>query len=183
MALSCVTMEMRSGRRCPDVPSGQLVCITFLSRPFHQLPAPMVHSVRLSHETQRYWVQIPAGSDVCHRGFAYKVLESVNRHGVCSAVCTVRAEQEQSRAEQSRAGQSKAEQDRAGQSKTEQGRAGQSRKEKRIWSELNKQSMAAQAEQMRPLVSVTFLSQGDDLLTRTYFETVLCKAKTNLLST
>ena len=41
---------------------------------------------RLSLETQRYWVQIPAGSNVCHRSFAYTVLQTVQRPGVCSAV-------------------------------------------------------------------------------------------------
>ena len=34
--------------------------------PFLSRPAPVAHSVRLWLETQRYWVRIPAVSDVCH---------------------------------------------------------------------------------------------------------------------
>ena len=35
---------------------------------------------------QRHWVQIPAGSSVCHRGYAYTVLQTVQMHGVCGAL-------------------------------------------------------------------------------------------------
>ena len=37
---------------------------------------------------QSYWVRIPAGSDVCHRGCAYRptVFQTVQRPVVCSAV-------------------------------------------------------------------------------------------------
>ena len=46
----------------------------------------MAHSVRLWLETQKYWVRIPAGSDICHRGCAYIVLQAVQRPGVLSVV-------------------------------------------------------------------------------------------------
>ena len=45
----------------------------------------MAHSYRLELVTWRYQVQIPAGSDICHRGCAYTVLQTVQRPGVCSA--------------------------------------------------------------------------------------------------
>ena len=41
------------------------------------LAALMDHSVQLWLETQRYWFRIPAGSDVCHQGCAYTVLQTV----------------------------------------------------------------------------------------------------------
>ena len=34
----------------------------------------------------RYWVRIPAGSDVCRRDCAYKVFQTVQRPGVYRAV-------------------------------------------------------------------------------------------------
>ena len=46
----------------------------------------MAHSIRLWFETQRYCVLILVGSDVCHRGCAYTVLQTVQRHGECSDV-------------------------------------------------------------------------------------------------
>ena len=46
----------------------------------------MAHSILLWPETQSYWVQILVGSDVCHRGCAYTVLQTVERYGVCSDV-------------------------------------------------------------------------------------------------
>ena len=46
----------------------------------------MAHSIRLWLETQSYWVRIPVELDVCHRGCAYTVLQTVQRAGVCSAV-------------------------------------------------------------------------------------------------
>ena len=46
-------------------------------------PAPMAHLIWLWHETQRYWVRIPAGSDICHWGYAYTVLQTVQKHVVC----------------------------------------------------------------------------------------------------
>ena len=46
----------------------------------------MAYSDRLWLKTQRYLVRIPAGSDVCHRGCAYTVLQTVQRLGVYSAV-------------------------------------------------------------------------------------------------
>ena len=41
----------------------------------------MAHSVRLWLEAQRYWVRVPAGSDVYHRSCAYTVLLTVRRPG------------------------------------------------------------------------------------------------------
>ena len=46
----------------------------------------MAHSILLCLEAQSYWVQILVGSDVSHRGCAYTVLQTVQRHGVCSDV-------------------------------------------------------------------------------------------------
>ena len=43
-------------------------------------PVPMAYLVRLW-----YWVRMPAGSDVCHRGCAYRVFNTVQRPGECSA--------------------------------------------------------------------------------------------------
>ena len=48
-------------------------------------PAPMAHSYRLGLETRGYQVRIPVGTDICHRGCAYTVLQTVQRHGVYSA--------------------------------------------------------------------------------------------------
>ena len=42
--------------------------------------APMAHSYRLG-----LVVQIPIGTDICHRGCAYTVLQTVQRHEVYSA--------------------------------------------------------------------------------------------------
>ena len=46
----------------------------------------MAHSILLWLETQSYWVQILVGSGVSHRGCAYSVFQTVQRHGVCSEV-------------------------------------------------------------------------------------------------
>ena len=46
----------------------------------------MAHSILLWLEAQSYWVQILVGSDVGHRGCAYTVLQTVQRHIVCSDV-------------------------------------------------------------------------------------------------
>ena len=35
-------------------------------------PAPMAHSYRLGLVTWRYKVRIPIGTDICHRGCAYR---------------------------------------------------------------------------------------------------------------
>ena len=45
----------------------------------------MAHSYRLGLVTWRYQVRIPVGPDICHRGCAYTVLQSVQRHGMYSA--------------------------------------------------------------------------------------------------
>ena len=45
-------------------------------------PAPMVHSYRLRPESWMYYVRIPVSPDICHRGCAYTVLQTVQRHGV-----------------------------------------------------------------------------------------------------
>ena len=45
----------------------------------------MAHSERSWLETRMYCVRIPAGSDVCHWGCAYTVLQTVQMPGVYSA--------------------------------------------------------------------------------------------------
>ena len=47
--------------------------------------APMAHSYRLGLEIRKYQVRIPVGPDICHRGCAYTVLQTVQRPGVYSA--------------------------------------------------------------------------------------------------
>ena len=47
---------------------------------------PMAHSYRLGLVTWTYQVRIPVGPGICHCGFAYIVLQTVQRHGVYSAV-------------------------------------------------------------------------------------------------
>ena len=46
----------------------------------------MAHSILLWSEAQGYLVQILVGSDVSLRGCAYTLLQTVQRHGVCSDV-------------------------------------------------------------------------------------------------
>ena len=48
-------------------------------------PAPMAHSYRLGLVIWRYQVRIPVRLDICHRGCAYTVLQTVQKHGVYSA--------------------------------------------------------------------------------------------------
>ena len=48
-------------------------------------PALMAHSYRLGLVTWGNQVQIPVGTDICHLGCAYTVLQTVQRHGVHSA--------------------------------------------------------------------------------------------------
>ena len=48
-------------------------------------PAPMAHSYRLGLVIWVYQVRIPVGPDICHRGCAYTVLQTVQRPGVYSA--------------------------------------------------------------------------------------------------
>ena len=48
-------------------------------------PTPMAHSYRLGLVTWGYQVRIPVGPEICHRGCAYTVLQTVQRHGVYSA--------------------------------------------------------------------------------------------------
>ena len=45
----------------------------------------MAHSYRLGLVTRMYQVRVPVGADICHRGRAYTVLQTVKRHGVYSA--------------------------------------------------------------------------------------------------
>ena len=45
----------------------------------------MSHSCRMELVTWGYQVRIPVGADICHRGCAYTVLQTVQRHGVYSA--------------------------------------------------------------------------------------------------
>ena len=48
-------------------------------------PAPMAHSYRLGLITWRYHVRIPVGPDICHRGCAYTVLQTVQMPRMYSA--------------------------------------------------------------------------------------------------
>ena len=45
----------------------------------------MAHSYRLGLVTWMYQVRVPVGADICHRGCAYTVLQTVQRPGVHSA--------------------------------------------------------------------------------------------------
>ena len=45
----------------------------------------MAHSYRLWLVTWRYQVRIPIGPDICHRGCAYTVLQTIQRPAVYSA--------------------------------------------------------------------------------------------------
>ena len=45
----------------------------------------MAHSYRLGLVTWGYQVRIRVGTDICHRGCAYTVLQTAQRHGVYSA--------------------------------------------------------------------------------------------------
>ena len=45
----------------------------------------MAHSYGLGFVTWRYQVWIAVGPDICHRGCAYTMFQTVQRHGVCSA--------------------------------------------------------------------------------------------------
>ena len=47
-------------------------------------PAPMAHSYRLGLATWRHQARIPVWPDICHRGCAYTVLQTVQRPGVYS---------------------------------------------------------------------------------------------------
>ena len=42
----------------------------------------MAHSYRLGLVTWGYQVRVPVGTDICYRGCAYTVLQTVRRHGV-----------------------------------------------------------------------------------------------------
>ena len=45
----------------------------------------MAHSHRLGLVTWGFHVRIPVGTDICHRGCAYTVLQTVQRYGVYGA--------------------------------------------------------------------------------------------------
>ena len=45
----------------------------------------MAHSYRLGLVTWGYQARIPGGTDICHRGCAYTVIQTVQRQGVYSA--------------------------------------------------------------------------------------------------
>ena len=45
----------------------------------------MAHSYRLGLVTCRYQVRVTVGADICHRGCAYTVLQTVKRNKVYSA--------------------------------------------------------------------------------------------------
>ena len=57
----------------------------FTARP-HRRPRWLIRSGCGSKLRGTSWVRIPAGSNVCHRGCAYTVLQTVQRPGVCIAV-------------------------------------------------------------------------------------------------
>ena len=44
----------------------------------------MAHSYRLGLVAWGYQVRIPVGTDICHRGYAYAVLQTVQRNEVYS---------------------------------------------------------------------------------------------------
>ena len=48
-------------------------------------PVPMAHSYRQGLVTWMYQARILVGPDICHRGYAYTVLRTVQMHGVYSA--------------------------------------------------------------------------------------------------
>ena len=47
----------------------------------------MAHSHRLGLVTWGYQIRVPVGTDICHRGCVYTVLQTGQRHGVYSAAC------------------------------------------------------------------------------------------------
>ena len=47
----------------------------------------MAHSYRLGLVTWMYQVRVPVGADICYRGCAYTVLQTVQRDEVYSAAC------------------------------------------------------------------------------------------------
>ena len=49
----------------------------------------MAHSYRLWLVTWGYQFRIPVGTDICNRGCAHTVLQSVQRHGMNSVYGTV----------------------------------------------------------------------------------------------
>ena len=49
----------------------------------------MAHSYRLGLVTSGYQVRIPVGTDIFHRGCAYTVLQTVQRHGVYCVVYSI----------------------------------------------------------------------------------------------
>ena len=48
-------------------------------------PAPMARSYRLGFVNWKYQVRIHVGTDICDRGCAYTVLQTVQMQGVYSA--------------------------------------------------------------------------------------------------
>ena len=61
------------------------ICVIYLLALGRERPAPMALSYRLGLVTWGYQGRIPVGTDICHRGCAYTVLQTVRRHGVYSA--------------------------------------------------------------------------------------------------
>ena len=69
----------------------QMLESMFKSRvPSKHARPPMAHSYRLGLVTVcvtlRYQVRIPVGPDICHRGCAFTVLQTVQRNGVYGAI-------------------------------------------------------------------------------------------------
>ena len=75
--------------RLPSVAILSWLCRKRHKAIFTHLPrvikAPMAHSYRLGLATWRYQVRIPVGPVICHRSYAYTVLQTFQRHGVYSA--------------------------------------------------------------------------------------------------
>ena len=56
-------------------------------------PAPVAHSYRMGLVTQMYQDLISVGPDICHRGCAYTVVQTVQRPGVFTlSLCWVNAQ-------------------------------------------------------------------------------------------
>ena len=73
--------------RCwPDIKPTLVIVSCKNDHCFTSLPAgPMIHSYRLGHVTWRYQVRILVGPDICHRGCAHTVFQTVQRPGVYGA--------------------------------------------------------------------------------------------------
>ena len=64
-------------QRCREITKSRQLYLMTINVLWSQWPAPMAHSYRLGPVTWRYQVRIPIGPDICHRGCAYTVLQTV----------------------------------------------------------------------------------------------------------